>query len=112
MQPARSLWPVVQPKPERGVQADKTLISPFSPVNIGAASLVGIFANLFVISQTQLEQGKMLQEQSKMLQRLDSKFPQIQTDASTFSSIIATVSTSVVATTYVTGSSLLAKTQP
>lgn len=96
-----------QPKPEQKkrealspVQADTT--SPLSPVNIGAASLVGIFAILVVITQTQFEQGKMLQEQGKALSQLDSKFSQVQTDVSTFSSIIATVSTSVIATTFVT----------
>lgn len=129
-----------QPKREkRDVQADadNNSISPFSPLNIGAASLVGIFATLCVISHTQLEQGKMLQEQSKMrqeegkmmqergetlqerdktqleqgkmLERLDSRFSQFQKDVSTFSSISTAISTSVVATTYVTRTFLAAK---
>lgn len=77
-------------------------------VNVGAASLVGIFAVLLVMSQTlveqgktQQEQGKMLVEQGKVLTQLDSKFSQTQADVSTFSSAIAAVSTAVAATTYV-----------
>ena len=118
-----------QPKTEKKrealspVQADLNTTSPLSAVNIGAASLVGIFAILLVLSQTQQEQGKMLTEQGKtltelgktqqeqgkmlteqgkMLAQLDSKFSQVQTDVSTFSSVVATVSTSLVATTYLT----------
>lgn len=95
---------------------DKTSIFPFSPVNIGAASLVGIFATLCVIGHTQLEQGKMMQEQGKtqlergkMLERVDVRFSQFQKDVSTFSSISTAVSTSLVATTYLTRTFLAAK---
>ena len=83
-------------------------------INVGAASLVGIFAVLLVMSQTlvefgktqheqgktQQEQGKTLVEQGKVLTQLDSKFSQTQIDVSTFSSAIAAVSTAVAATTY------------
>ena len=104
-----------QPKPEKKrearspVQADLNTTSPLSAVNIGAASLIGIFAILLVQGnmlteqgKTQQEQGKTQQEQGKMLAQLDSKFSQVQSDVSTFSSVVATVSTSLVATTYLT----------
>ena len=97
-------------------------------INVGAASLVGIFAILLVMSQTQQEQGKTLvelgkmqqeqgkfgktqqeqgklgmtlKEQEKLLTQLDSKFSQIQADVTTFSKTITAVSTTVFATTYV-----------
>ena len=102
--------------PPLAAEADYNASAPLSAVNIGAASLVGIFAILLVLIQTQQEQGKMLteqgktqqeqgktqQEQGKMLAQLDSKFSQVQSDVSTFSSVVATVSTSLVATTYLT----------